>query len=89
MGLFTERYEKTQTWAVLPSEPFDRDDAVDRLDAAPAATPAALGDGTTSVTIAMPASPAQPLEASGETAGAQDDPAAPRDVEDQPASSMP
>ncbi len=53
MGLFTERYEKTQTWAVLPSEPYEPENGAERLDAAPTAAPTDLADGTTSVSITV------------------------------------
>jgi len=61
MGQFTERYEKLQTWAVLPAEPFSTENDADRLDAAPAASPADLGaSASVSVTVTpvLPASTA-------------------------------
>ncbi|MDL9980905.1 hypothetical protein [Microbacterium candidum] len=57
MGLFAERNEKTPTWAVLPSEPYEPEDGAERLDAASTASPADLIDGATSVSIVLPTAP--------------------------------
>jgi hypothetical protein len=60
MGQFTERYEKLQTWAVLPAEPLAPENDTERLETAPTASPADLGAGSASVSVTLtPARPAQ------------------------------
>lgn len=66
MGQFTERYEKLQTWAVLPAEPFDPENDVERLDAAPPASPVDLGDASASVSVTL--TPVPPAATVGEDA---------------------
>lgn len=64
MGQFTERYEKLQTWAVLPAEPFTADGDAERLDAEPAASPTDLGEASTSVSVTL--TPVRPASAGDE-----------------------
>ena len=59
MGQFTERYEKLQTWAVLPAEPFAAQNDAERLDATPLASPIDLDDGSPPVSVTLtPMAPA-------------------------------
>jgi hypothetical protein len=53
MGQFTERYEKLQTWAVLPAEPFAPENDAERLDAAPSASPTDLGAASATLTVTL------------------------------------
>jgi len=64
MGQFTERYEKLQTWAVLPAEPFAAENDAERLDTAPAASPIDLGDRSASVSVTL--TPVPPASTGGE-----------------------
>ena len=64
MGQFTERYEKEQTWAVLPSEPFEPENGAERLDVLGTASPADLGGGAS---IAVPLPPEREPTADGDT----------------------
>jgi len=58
MGMFTQKPEEKATWAALPGEPLDRDEA--DLLAEPAADPLSLGLGvpTSATTVAIPMPPA-------------------------------
>ncbi|WP_045270258.1 hypothetical protein [Microbacterium azadirachtae] len=60
MGMFTQKPEEKATWAALPGEPLDEDEAID-LPEAPVADPLALGLGApasgTTVAIPMPPEP--------------------------------
>jgi hypothetical protein len=68
MGQFTERYEKLQTWAVLPAEPLTPDNDTERLETAPTASPADLGDASASVSVTL--TPVPPAQAGDEDARA-------------------
>ncbi|MDR2323686.1 MAG: hypothetical protein LBE60_18815 [Microbacterium sp.] len=63
MGMFTQKPEEKATWAALPGEPLDRDEATD-LPEAPVADPLGLGLGapTSATTVAIP----MPAEAEAE-----------------------
>lgn len=58
--MFTQKPEEKATWAALPGEPLDQDEATD-LPEAPVADPLALGLGAptaaTAVAIPMPPAP--------------------------------
>jgi hypothetical protein len=53
MGQFTERYEKLQTWAALPAEPFVPEDDAERLTASTSASPADVGGATASISVSV------------------------------------
>lgn len=58
--MFTQKPEEKATWAALPGEPLDQDEAID-LPEAPVADPLALGLGApaSGMTVAIPM-PAEP-----------------------------
>jgi hypothetical protein len=53
MGQFTERYEKLQTWAALPAEPFAPENDAERLTASTSASPADVGGTTASISVSV------------------------------------
>lgn len=71
MGLFQQRPEERQTWAALPGEPLESDDAVDHLDAPLPDEVFGLGLGL--ATVDLPAMP---------TTSAPKDPEDPDDPDD-------
>lgn len=57
MGLFSQRKDEENTWAALPGEPRDGQDAADTLDTAPAVDPLEIGLGAEVTSIVFPVAP--------------------------------
>jgi hypothetical protein len=65
MGQFTERYEKLQTWAVLPAEPFAPENDAERLNESASASPTDVGGSAASISV--PVTPAVPDATDGDS----------------------
>lgn len=57
MGLFSQRQDQENTWAALPGEPRDGQDAAETLDAASAVDPLEVGLGAQVTSIVFPVAP--------------------------------